>query len=217
MKTLLSRCLLTATCWLLASPAFAIIDVQPKVVDVQQTATSIEIINQGDRPEYVSINLSRLLNPGAEPSDEQLEPVSQIQELELYVYPFRLTLAPGQSKRIRVKPLKTVAQEQVYRVDIRPVINLLDSKQPDHSGNIVVNLAFSGLIRHRPAAINSELKVQCEAQGARLIATGNSRYWLKGASVAGQAVDAFNIYPQLPLLLKGKAVQVPGQATCPGQ
>ena len=48
-----------------SAPASALIDVYPKEIEVRDEAVQVTVSNQGDRPEYVSVALSRLLNPGA--------------------------------------------------------------------------------------------------------------------------------------------------------
>jgi len=199
----------------LTAPALAHVDVAPKLAVVQGKAASVYIVNQGDRAEYVSIALSRLLNPGVEIEQERLEPVAQTEQPALYVSPFKLSLAPGQSKTITLKPLAEVEQEQVYRLDIKPVVNLLDRGGAGTSGNVVVTLAFSTLVRLLPQSETSELSLRCEPEGARLAASGNVRYQVKDATVDGRPVDPFHVYPGSPVLLKGRAVQVPGQPSCP--
>ncbi|MGS1105620.1 hypothetical protein ACVCNH_05175 [Achromobacter anxifer] len=202
--------------WLTAvAPAFAHIDVQPKLAVVQGQPASVQIVNQGDRAEYVSIALSRLHNPGVDTAQERLELVAQTEHPSLYVYPFRLSLAPGQSKTITLKPLADVDREQVYRLDIKPVVNLLDPGRQGTSANIVVTLAFSTLVRLLPQSETSELSLLCTAEGVWLTATGNVRSQVNDASVDGRPVDPFHVYPGTPLLLKGRAVQVPGQPSCP--
>ncbi|QKH34749.1 hypothetical protein FOC84_07225 [Achromobacter pestifer] len=208
-------CLLLLLASWLAAPASAHIDVTPKLAVVQGKPASVHIVNQGDRAEYVSITLSRLLNPGVETEPERLEPVAQTEQPALYVYPFKLSLAPGQSKTITLKPLAQVEQEQIYRLDIKPVVNLLDRAGQGTSGNVVVTLAFSTLVRLLPPSETSELSLRCVAEGAWLAASGNVRYQVKDAVVDGRPVDPFNVYPGTPILLKGRAIQVPGQPACP--
>lgn len=199
----------------LAAPALAHIDVAPKLAVVQGKPASVQIVNQGDRTEYVSIALSRLLNPGVAIEQERLEPVAQMEQPALYVYPFKLSLGPGQSKAITLKPLADVQQEQVYRLDIKPVVNQLDRGGAGTSGNVVVALAFSTLVRLLPQSETSTLSLRCEPDGARLAASGNVRYQVKDAVADGRSVDAFHVYPGTPILLKGRAIQVPGQPSCP--
>ncbi|WP_258128807.1 hypothetical protein [Achromobacter anxifer] len=111
-----SRLLLLFLGAALVAPASAHVDVTPKLAVVQGKPASVYIVNRGDRAEYVSIALSRLLNPGVETEQERLEPVAQTEQPVLYVSPFKLSLAPGQSKTITLKPLADVEQEQVYRL-----------------------------------------------------------------------------------------------------
>lgn len=198
-----------------ATPAFAHIDVMPKLAVVQGKPASVHIINQGDRAEYVSITLSCLLNPGVEADQEHLEPIAQTERPALYVSPFKLSLGPGQSKTVTLKPLADVEQEQVYRLDIRPVVNLLDRAGQGTSGNVVVTLAFSTLVRLLPQNETSGLSLRCAPQGAWLAASGNVRYQVKDAVADGRPVEPFNVYPSTPILLKGRAIQVPGQPSCP--
>lgn len=210
-----SRFLLLLLASALAAPASAHVDVTPKLAVVQGKPASVRIVNQGDRAEYVSIALSRLLNPGVETEQERLEPIAQTAQPALYVSPFKLSLAPGQSKTITLKPLADVEQEQVYRLDIKPVVNLLDRGEAGTSGNVVVTLAFSTLVRLLPQNETSELSLRCEPEGAWLAASGNVRYQVKDAVADGRPVEPFNVYPGTPILLKGHAIQVPGQPSCP--
>ncbi len=210
-----SSCLLLLLASWLAAPALAHIDVTPKLAVVQGEPALIHVVNQGDRAEYVSITLSRLLNPGVEADQERLEPVAQTEQPTLYVSPFKLSLAPGQTKTITLRPLADVGQEQVYRLDIKPVVNLLDRGGAGTSGNVVVTLAFSTLVRLLPQSETSELSLRCEPEGARLAASGNVRYQVKDAVADGRAVDPFHVYPGTPILLKGRAIQVRGQPSCP--
>lgn len=213
--TISRRISLVLLSWLAsATPAFAHIDVIPKLAVVQGKPASVQIVNQGDRAEYVSIALSRLINPGVELEQERLEPVAQTEQPSLYVYPFRLSLAPGQSKTITLKPLADVEQEQVYRLDIKPVVNPLAPGQQGTSGNVVVTLAFSTLVRQLPQSETSRLSMRCEADGALLTAAGNVRFQVKDAIVDGRSADPFHVYPGTPILMKGHEIKVPDQPPC---
>ncbi|MFJ2362202.1 hypothetical protein ACIPIN_00525 [Pseudomonas sp. NPDC087697] len=206
--------LLLLSCGAIPAPAFALIDISPKEIVVQDKPTSVQIINKGERPEYVSITLSRLLNPGVEVGSERLEPITLARKPILYAYPFRITLAPGQSKTITLKPLEKVEREQVYRLDVTPVISLKETEHRASSGNVLINLSFSGLVRQLPGDEKSRLSVTCEGSGALLTASGNVRYPVKGVKVDGSSVDPFNVYPGEPKLLKGKSISTPGQPSC---
>nr|WP_175813002.1 hypothetical protein [Burkholderia contaminans] len=197
-------------------PAFSAIDLIPKDVVVHDKAAAVRIINNGNRSEYVSISLSRLLNPGVALEDEKREPVGEAAQPALFAAPFRLSLAPGQSKTITLKPLRAVESETVYRLDVKPVLKVLPGGQKKTSGTIVVNLSFSGLVRQLPAKESASLSVTCDASGARLSATGTVRYAVEGVKVDGRELDTFNVYPGVPLPLTGRNIKISGQRVCHG-
>lgn len=206
--------LLLLSCVAVPVPAFALIDISPKEIVVRDKATTVQIINKGERPEYVSITLSRLLNPGVAVDSERLEPITLVNKPALYAFPFRITLAPGQSKTITLKPLEEVEREQVYRLEVTPTISVKETEHRASSGNVLINLSFSGLVRQLPGVEKSQLSLTCEGSGALLTASGNVRYPVKGVKVDGAIVDPFNVYPGEPKLLKGKSVSIPGQPSC---
>lgn len=206
--------LLLLACAAIPAPAFALIDISPKEIVVQDKPTTVRIINNGERPEYVSINLSRLLNPGVEVDSEKLESITLVSKPALYAFPFRITLAPGQSKTITLKPLEAVEREQVYRLDVTPVISLKETEHRATSGNVLINLSFSGLVRQLPSDETSHLSVVCKGSRALLTASGNVRYPVKGVRVDGATVEPFNVYPGEPKSLKGKSISIPGQPSC---
>ncbi|KWN18125.1 hypothetical protein WT83_11705 [Burkholderia territorii] len=205
-----------ASCLSVAIPSFAAIDLMPKEVTVDMDAITVQVVNNGDRPEYVGISLSRLLNPGVPLDDERVEPVSDAAHPSLYAFPFRMSLAPGQTKTLTLKPLHPVETETVYRLDVRPVVKVLGAEKKTTSASVVVNLAFSGLVRQLPARQREALSVECDEEGARVTATGNVRYRVEGAKADGRVLDAFNVYPGVPLPVVGKVVTVPGHSACRG-
>ncbi len=194
--------------------ASAVIDMLPKEATVEQKNQPITLVNNGDHTEYVSISLSRLLNPGVPLDEERLESVGDVTKPSLYAYPFRVSLAAGQTKTITLKPLRPVDTETVYRLDVQPVVKLLGSERRNASANVVVSLGFSGLVRQLPSKVREGLDVTCDGAGARLTATGTVRYHVEGAKADGHAVDAFNVYPGVPLPLAGRVVEIPGHPAC---
>lgn len=198
----------------LATPASAVINVSPSVIELRDKPATFDISNAGERPEFVSISLSRLFNPGVEFAEERLESIVQVTQPKLYATPFKLMLAPGQSKKITIKPLVPIEEEQVYRLEIKPVVSLIDPKLSSVAGNVVVNLAYSSLVRHMPQKETSTLTVKCEADGARFYASGTTRFQVKDVTVDGKASESFNVYPGVPLLVKGTKIKVPQQTGC---
>ncbi|WP_258128806.1 hypothetical protein [Achromobacter anxifer] len=71
------------------------------------------------------------------------------------------------------------------------------------------------MVRLLPQRETSALTLRCEREGAWLTASGNVRYQVKDAVADGRPVDPFHVYPGTPILLKGRAIQVPGQPACP--
>ncbi|MDF3202852.1 hypothetical protein P3C29_29605 [Pseudomonas sp. 1912-s] len=212
---LFKPCILALFGWsAMVSHAVALIDIQPKIAEVRDTAMTVEIANNGERPEYVSITLSRIINPGVELADERLELISQTPRPQLYASPFKLKLAPGQSKIITLKPLEQVEKEQVYRLDIKPVMNVLEPKQADVVGTVLINLAFSALVRHLPLIETSTLSVTCDSEGARLIATGTTHFLVEGATANGQSIDPFGVYPDVPIVMRGRNIQISAHPPC---
>ncbi|KVA28916.1 hypothetical protein WI44_23445 [Burkholderia cepacia] len=199
---------------LLSGSSLAAIDVLPKEVEIDKDTTVVQLVNNGMRPEYVNISLSRLLNPGVPLADEKVEPIVNASKPSLYAYPFKLSLAPGQTKKIVLKPLRSVEVETVYRLNVTPVIEASTEGEQKTAGNIIVNLGFSVLVRQLPASGRAKLSVTCDASGAHLTATGNVRYRVKGAEVDGRKLDNFNVYPGVPQALPGHVVEIPEHSAC---
>ncbi|WP_256976841.1 hypothetical protein [Burkholderia sp. AU31652] len=218
MKRISGALLQVARVAALAFPvsAAAAIDLIPKDITLKHDVDSVQVVNNGARTEYVSVSLSRLLNPGVPLESERLEAVGDVAQPSLYAYPFRMTLAPGQTKTITIKALRAVDTETVYRLDVKPVIKVLGAGHTKPSASIVANLAFSGIVRQLPSKTRATLAVTCEASGARLTATGNVHYRVEGAKSDGQDLDAFNVYPGVPLPVSGRIVDIPGHSLCDG-
>lgn len=199
---------------LIPAVAHAGISIYPREVIVQDEAESITVHNLGTEPEYVSIKLSRLLNPGVSLEDEQLQAIGETEHPSLYATPFRMTLAPGQRKHITLKPLRTVSTEQIYRLDVRPEVTAMTSGRAGRVGTVVIKIAHGGLVRHLPQKTSAAIQVFCLANGARISATGNVRHRVEGAEVDGTVQEPFNVYPDTPRLLTGKRVAIPGYPVC---
>lgn len=198
-----------------SGPVYALIDIKPKIVEVQPDKTGVvTIINRGDRREYVTISLSRLLNPGVPYEQERVEPVGMARNPALYAYPFQLALSPGQSKEISLKPLVTVKQEQVYRLEIRPATAFNSKNTVTIAGGVAVNLSFSALVRQMPEKQTSEITTSCEAGGATLTASGTVRYTVSDMKADGIKLDDFNIYPGESLFKPGRVISLEGKVIC---
>lgn len=202
-------------CLSIPLPVAGAIDLIPKETVVRDRTVFARVVNNGWHAEYVEISLSRLLNPGVPLKDERLEEVGDSAHPALYAFPFRFSLAPGQTKTITLKPLRPVASETVYRLNVKPVVRMQAERTTATAGSVVISVGFSGLVRQMPEDEREALSVTCAAPGAaRVTATGTVRFTVKGASVDGQPVGDFNVYPGVPLPLNGRVVAIPGHSAC---
>ncbi|WP_260433563.1 hypothetical protein [Burkholderia sp. Bp8998] len=125
------------------------------------------VVNHGWHPEYVEISLSRLLDPGVPLKDERLEEVGDSAHPALYAYPFRFSLAPGQTKTITLKPLRAVASEAVYRLNVKPVVRKQGERTTATAGSVVISttlqfdLSCFGPIRQHFALPRHQMNAVC--------------------------------------------------------
>lgn len=197
------------------APARAAIDLLPKLAVVQGSAPGVvTITNRSDHPEFVTVSLSRLLNPGVAWRDERLEPVGLSRSPSLYAWPLRLSLAQGQSKNITLQPLQQVLQESVWRLEVSPVTALSGQGSPALAGGVAVNLRFSALVRQLPQKQTESLNSACSVGNVTFTATGTLRYPVHGLTLNGAPVDDFNVYPGTPITLVGQRAAINGRKVC---
>lgn len=197
------------------STAWAAIDISPKRIELQgNIPQTITISNNGDRMEYVTIATELLTNPGVPFPEEQRIPLGLVRQPTLYASPFKLTLSPQQQKVITLRPLKSVERETVYRLNVRPLVQLQGTSAEQATASIAVNLSFSAIIRQRPENEKVLLDVQCEQQGALLTARGNVHVALKAVQADTISPEDINIYPGTPQHLQGKKITLPGYGGC---
>ncbi|GKX61966.1 hypothetical protein SOASR032_05350 [Pragia fontium] len=193
----------------------AAIDISPKRIELRgNTPQTIKVSNNGDRIEYVTISTSLVTNPGVHFSKEQRIPMGLIYQPTLYASPFKLQLNPRQHKLITLRPLKSVDKETVYRLNVRPIVQLHGTSADRATASIAVNLSFSAIIRQRPEREKVQLDVQCEQKSVLLTATGNVHVALKGIQTDGSTPEDINIYPGTPQRLSGKHISLPGYGGC---
>ncbi|MDX9668001.1 hypothetical protein QMK50_23920 [Pseudomonas sp. P5_152] len=195
------------------SNAEAMIDLLPKEIEISNTPVTARIINNSERAEYVTISLFRLTNPGAPLQDEKLEPVSLMPSPALYAFPFQISLAPGQSKNITLKPVHSVQKETVYRLEVKPILRIKNTGLEKAAG-IIVNLSFSGLVRQLPVKKNDGIEIMCTATGATLTASGTLRHRVEDLIIDGNLIPPFNVYPNFPHSVPGNSVGLSKQLPC---
>ncbi|OKP21420.1 fimbrial biogenesis chaperone [Serratia fonticola] len=216
MKHNLFILLIGLSCVLLTTGTVeAAIDISPKRIELRGDMTqTITISNNGERMEYVTIATELLLNPGVPFAEEQHTPMGLIQQPTLYASPFKLTLSPQQQKVITLRPLRKVERETVYRLNVRPLVQLQGTSFEHASAGIAVNLSFSAIIRQRPENEKVLLEVRCEPQGAVLTASGNVHVALREIQIDDTPSEDINIYPGTPQRLQGRKVMLPGYGGC---
>ncbi|WP_422526640.1 hypothetical protein [Serratia fonticola] len=175
---------------------------------------TITISNNGDRMEYVTIATELLTNPGVPFPEEQRTPMGLISLPTLYASPFKLTLNPQQQKIITLRPLRKVERETVYRLNVRPLVQLQGTSVEHASASIAINLSFSAIIRQRPENEKVLLEVRCEHQGAVLTATGNVHVALREVQIDDTHPEDINVYPGTPQRLQGRKIMLPGYGGC---
>ncbi|MDK9371816.1 hypothetical protein QQF54_00395, partial [Lelliottia sp. V106_10] len=166
----------------------------------QQAA--VRVINTGNTPEFVEIQLSLIENPGVPPEQEQRVPLGLIKEPTLYAAPFKLSLAPRQEKRVQLYTLKQPQTERVYRLSIIPQQQVRMSGSRENM--VLVSLGYHGLVRQLPASQMATWEYQCSGSQARLVATGSVRVSFTELQQDGQSMEDFNVYPGTPRVIQAK-------------
>ncbi|MFZ1874952.1 MAG: hypothetical protein WAU54_19580 [Chania sp.] len=184
--------------------ALALIDISPKVLEIEGDSLPVTVINTGDTVEFVEIKLYQLENPGEPPEQEQLIPLGLVKEPYLYAAPFKLSLGPRQQKRIQLTVLKQPEKEKVYRLSVLPQrqVNITGT----NSNVMLVGLGYMGLIRQLPSNKTQTWQHRCNAAGLLLEATGTVRLEFNDLVLSGKAVDDFNVYPGTPRQIVGKVL-----------
>ncbi|MEY4921591.1 MAG: hypothetical protein RLY17_308 [Pseudomonadota bacterium] len=171
---------------------FGAIDIQPHVQEIQQSSAVVTVTNHGSDPEYISVQLYQLNNPGEPPEQESLTSVGEQSKPALFAAPAKLTLGPKQSGKIFLKALSTPDKEQVYRLAVAPV----NSRNISGNGAILgVQLSYMGLVRHLPASQQYQWRHRCIAGKVELQNTGNTRLQWYQLKTQGKLIDDFNLYP----------------------
>ncbi|MBW5830801.1 hypothetical protein [Yersinia kristensenii] len=186
--------LLFAVANLLPLNVFATIDIQPHVLEMQQSNAVVNVVNRGINTQYIRVQLFQLNNPGESPKHESLTPVGEQPYPMLFAAPSKLTLGPKQSARIIIKALQSPDKEQVYRLSVAPENTL---KVTGGEGAIVgVQLSYMGLVRHLPASLQPQWIHHCIDGKLALENTGNTRLQWHQLKTSLEGIDDFNLYPE---------------------
>ncbi len=190
---------------LLPFSAFAAIDIEPHVLEMQQANAVVNVINHSSATEYVTVQLYQINNPGVSPEQESLTSVGEQPRPSLFAAPAKLTLGPKQSGRILLKALQSPEKEQIYRLSVAPEKKLRISG--GHGAVLGVQLSYMGLIRHLPTSPQQQWEHRCIRGALELQNTGNTRLQWHQLKTTDQDIDDFNLYPGQRRQLAAKAIQ----------
>ncbi|HEX4503943.1 MAG TPA: hypothetical protein VH187_22690 [Scandinavium sp.] len=198
----------------LCGQAFGYVDLDQKMIVLNKSDTRVTLTNKGERTEFIQLSLAQLTNPGVEVEQEKLIPLTEIAEPAVYAFPLKMTLQPGQSKKIIIRRLKPVVQEDVYRLIITPKINLRQDKDSSEGSGVVLNIGYKALLRVLPEVKKDTFSVVCDPQGGKIIATGTLRHIFEKVSISGKNVSTFNVYPGTPYSFQGKPLHYDTKDYC---
>lgn len=182
----------------------ALIDISPKVLEVNSGQAVVNVSNTGDTPEFVNITLYQVTNPGVPSEEEQTIPLGLIKEPYLYATPFKLSLGPRQQKQVQLKVLKATEKEKVYRLAVIPQRQASISGTKDNV--MLVGLGYMGLVRQLPQTQTTAWRHSCEATGIMLEATGTVRTAFSELQQDGRDIGDFNLYPGTPRTVRAQAL-----------
>lgn len=190
---------------LLPLSAFAAIDIQPHVLEMQQANAVVNVINHSSMTEYVTVQLYQINNPGVSPEHESLTSVGEQSRPSLFAAPTKLTLGPKQSGRILLKALQPPEKEQIYRLSVVPEKKLRISG--GHGAVLGVQLSYMGLIRHLPSSPQHQWEHRCIRGTLELQNTGNTRLRWHQLKATDQDIEDFNLYPGQRRQLAAKEIE----------
>ncbi|WP_192557907.1 pilus assembly protein [Pseudomonas allokribbensis] len=154
---------------------------------------NVTVKNMGDAPLYLSISLQKVMNPGLTP--ETKVALGQLERPGMLASPERLTLGPGQSRKVGLKSLFEPEAEELYRLYIVPVRSLKvnDAPKDKITAPMSVAIGYGVLVRHMPAPDKqrSGWSHGCNAGGITLTNTGNVRHVLSDVGKTGETVALF--------------------------
>lgn len=179
----------------------------------------VTVKNMGDAPLYLSISLQKVMNPGLVP--ETKVALGELEHPGMLASPEKLTLGPGQSRRVSLKSLFEPLDEELYRLYIVPVRSLKvdDAPKDKITAPMSVAIGYGVLVRHMPDPDKqrSGWSHSCDTSGITLVNTGNVRHVLSDVGKIGETVALF---PGTPHQFPGKRLSLldndqPRTVVCP--
>jgi len=147
--------------------------------------------------EFITMDLFLVKNPGAE--KEILERELGKQDPVMMFSPTRFIIPYGESRKVRLMPLKSVEREKVYRLRIRPSY----PEQELDKGKVRFAIGYDVLLRYLPEGKHTQgIKMKCVNNQWSISATGNVRSEMRNLVIDGRkGVENFNVYPDYPRVL----------------
>lgn len=202
------RVLSLVSCTLLASQiALAYVEVSPMVLKLDGKSNSISITNVGDHPEYITLNLYQVDNPGSDIDNEKRTDLASQKNPDLFVMPTKISLGPKQTKIAHLNVIRKPDREKVYRLVIKPLVNSQPNSYSMKNDMVInVNLGYENIIRHMPVKQIATWTHECTFNGLKLIATGTVRVEFSDLVQNKSVLQNFNLYPDHPLYIPYKSL-----------
>lgn len=141
--------------------------------------------------EFVTLELFHVPNPG----DSKEIRIKELGAADptLVFSPTRLVIPYGETRKVRIMPLKPVERERVYRLRIRPGY----PEQALDKGKVRFAIGYDVLLRYLPSGKQTQgIAIACQNNQWQLSATGNVRSELRDLVVDGRKWKTqFNVYP----------------------
>lgn len=154
------------------------IAVDKSIIDIvagQTRRSDIYISNPGDTQQDVTLEISRIMNPGT--AQEQRVQIENPRELGVIVTPTQFTLAPGERRKARLSFIRIPEDSDlIYRLLVKP----LTLPEPSSKKKPMIQVVFNYdiLVSYRPRSPDSSFTVERSQNAITFTNTGNSNFLL---------------------------------------
>ena len=162
----------------LANSGHAQITVDRNIIDLSAGArrADINVSNTGKNTETVDISLFAIIDPGLD--SEQRDSPENPRELGVLATPRQFTLAPGQSRKVRISFLKTATvKDGIYRMRVTPRSESSGNSKPAGTA-VSIAIAYELLLILRPPKPDARLLAHRDQQSLTVNNPGNSNVML---------------------------------------
>lgn len=191
---------------LLSHNSFSAIDVFPKILEIKQETGYLSIVNKGKKNEYISVEIFKITNPGNDYTKENHINVKHDEDPSIIYSPFKLVLRPNQTKKIKIKTIKTIKTEEVYRVNIKPIVNA----SLNFSSGIVINIGFSTIVFVYPNNREKKFTFTCGRKYDTAKNLGNTHVSAYSIDIKNKS-EIRKIYPNQEISFNHGSVLINGE------